>query len=30
MDHGFEALIGFVVACGDAAEFLDLAEEVLD
>ena len=30
MDHGGEAFIGFVVACGDAAECLDVAEEVFD
>lgn len=30
MDDGFEALVGFVIARGDAAESLDLAEEVLD
>ena len=30
MDHGFEALVGFVVSRGDAAEFLELAEEILD
>src|SRR5512143_50506 len=30
MDHGGEALVGFVVARGDAAELLDLAEEILD
>jgi hypothetical protein len=30
MDHGFEALVGFVIARGDAAEFLDLAEEIFD
>ena len=30
MDHGGEALIGFVGAQGDAFELLELAEEVLD
>src|SRR3954470_11600931 len=30
MDHRREARIGFVVAGGDAAELLDLAEEVFD
>ena len=30
MDHRREARVGFVVAGGDAAESLDLAEEVLD
>ena len=30
MDHGGEAFIGFVVACGDAPECLDVAEEVFD
>ena len=30
MDHGREALIGFVGAHGDAVELLELAEEVLD
>jgi len=30
VDHGFEALIGFVAAQGDALELLELAEEVLD
>src|SRR5216684_1266933 len=30
MDHGLEALVGFVGAQGDAFEFLELAEEVLD
>jgi hypothetical protein len=30
MDHGGEALIGFVGAHGDAFEFLELAEEVFD
>src|SRR5216684_68435 len=30
MDHGLEALVGFVGAHGDAFEFLELAEEVLD
>ena len=30
MDDGFEALVSFVIARGDAAEFLDLAEEILD
>lgn len=30
MDHGFEALVCLVVARGDAAEFLDLAEEIFD
>ena len=30
MDHGGEALIGFVGAHGDAFELLELAEEVLD
>ena len=30
MDDRREARVGFVVARGDAAEFLDLAEEVLD
>ena len=30
MDHRREARVGFVVAGGDAAEFLDFAEEVLD
>ena len=30
MDHRCEARVGFVVTSGDAAELLDLAEEVLD
>src|SRR3954468_6329547 len=30
MDHRREARVGFVVTSGDAAELLDLAEEVLD
>ena len=30
MDHRREARVGFVVAGGDAAELLDLAEEVFD
>src|SRR3954452_13901831 len=30
MDHRREARVGFVVTGGDAAELLDLAEEVLD
>src|SRR5713101_3506659 len=30
MDHGLEALVGFVGAHGDALELLELAEEVLD
>lgn len=30
MDHGREALIGFVAAHGDALELLELAEEILD
>src|SRR3979490_2970928 len=30
MDHGLEALVGFVGACADTFEFLELAEEVLD
>ena len=30
MDHGREALVGFVGAQRDAFEFLELAEEVLD
>jgi hypothetical protein len=30
MDHGFEALVSFVIARGDAAEFLDLAEAIFD
>ena len=30
MDHRREARVGFVVPGGDAAEFLDLAEEVFD
>src|SRR5260370_3939962 len=30
MDHGLEALVGFVGAHGDALELLKLAEEVLD
>src|SRR5216683_21757 len=30
MDHGLEALVGFVGAQGDALELLELAEEVLD
>ena len=30
MDHGLEALVGFVGAHGDAFEFLEFAEEVLD
>src|SRR5580704_1220127 len=30
IDHGFEALVGFVGAHGDAFEFLELAEEVFD
>ena len=30
MDHGGEALIGFVGAHGDTFELLELAEEVLD
>ena len=30
MDHGLEALVGFVGAHGDAFEFLELAEEILD
>ena len=30
MDHGCEALVGFVSAHGDAFELLQLAEEVLD
>ena len=30
VDHGGEALIGFVGAHGDAFELLELAEEVLD
>src|SRR5260370_25432212 len=30
MDHGLEALVGFVGAHGDAFEFLEFTEEVLD
>ena len=30
MDHGPEALIGFVGAHGDTLEFLEFAEEVFD
>jgi hypothetical protein len=30
MDHGLEALIGFVGAHGDTLELLELAEEVFD
>src|ERR1700741_2353120 len=30
MDHGLEALVGFVGAQGDAFEFLEFAEEVFD
>ncbi len=30
MDHGGEAVVGLFVARGDAAEFLEIAEEVLD
>ena len=30
MDHGCEALIGFVGAHGDAFELLEFAEEVFD
>jgi len=30
MDHRCEARVGFVVTSGDAAELLDLAEEVFD
>ncbi len=30
MDHGGEAVVGVFVARGDAAEFLETAEEVLD
>jgi len=30
MDHGSEAMIGFVCAHRDALEFLELAEEVFD
>src|SRR5713101_6028130 len=30
MDHGLEALVGFVGTHGDAFEFLEFAEEVLD
>jgi hypothetical protein len=30
MDHRREARVGFVVTGGDAAEFLEFAEEVLD
>ena len=30
MDHGLEALVGFVGAPGDAFEFLEFAEEVFD
>ena len=30
MDHGGEAVVGLFVARGDAAEFLETAEEVLD
>jgi hypothetical protein len=30
MDHGFEALVGFVVARGDPAKLFEFAEEVLD
>ena len=30
MDHGFEALVRFVIARGDVAEFLDLAKAILD
>ena len=30
MDHGFEAFVCFVIARGDAAEFLDLAKAILD
>ena len=30
MYHGGEACVGLVVAGGDAAEFLEIAEEVLD
>ena len=30
MDHGLEALIGFVGTHGDTLELLELAEEVLD
>ena len=30
MDDGGEALVGFVGAHGDAFEFLELAEEILD
>src|SRR5437660_1380743 len=30
MDHGLEALVGFVGAHGDAFEFLEFTEEVID
>ena len=30
MYHGGEAVVGFVVACGDATELLEIAEEILD
>ena len=30
MEDGFEALVGFVGAHGDALELLELAEEVLE
>src|SRR6266849_2468994 len=30
MDHGLEALVGFVGTHGDALEFLEFTEEVLD
>ena len=30
MDHGLEALVGFVGAHGDTFEFLEFTEEVLD
>ncbi len=30
MDHGGEACVGLVVPCCDAAEFFEIAEEVLD
>ena len=30
MDDGFEALVGFVGAHGDAFELLEFAEEILD
>jgi hypothetical protein len=30
VDHGGEALVGFVAAPGDSFEFLEFAEEILD